>query len=357
MLFSTQIKPSNMLLRHDTVKLCDFGLSKLLPPGKHFKSSKIIGTPVYSAPEVLSGDVFDHAADLYSFGVSLCVIATRAQPRLPNERAYDSREKFIEAVCKNGERPRGGSGLQGSVKRLVEWCWEALPARRPTASQCVEKLEMLLIESAMRGDEAGALVWHKASGAKGEVKDAVPFAIFCASLFEVIECKKSVESRTAVMIRAVLHTLGGGDESVVTLVDFGRLCCLLGPVNESFARRVKSLTKLPWFFGGMSTAEAEKLLLPQGNKTFLVRFSSTGANFSLSYVHGGKIWHTRIKHDGGKFELEGTNQTFDALEAVVAFAMRSKNDLIAVPPVSGNPFSLLWQRKRNQVGGYKDFAK
>lgn len=45
-----------MLLSGDVVKLADFGLSKLLPLGKHYKSSKIVGTPVFSAPEVLSGD-------------------------------------------------------------------------------------------------------------------------------------------------------------------------------------------------------------------------------------------------------------------------------------------------------------
>ncbi len=344
-----------MLLRQDTVKLCDFGLSKLLPPGKHFKSSKIVGTPVYCAPEVLSGDVFDHKADVYSFGATLVVIATRAAPRLANERAYESRERFVEAVCKNGERPRC-PGMQGSLKQLLDWCWEAQPARRPTAAQCVEKLEMLLIESATKGDEAGALVWHKLSGGQ-EVKDAVPFAAFCASLFEVAECKKDVDSRTAILIKAVLHTMGGGDDSVVTLVDFGRMCGLLGPINRSFPKRVKSLTKMPWFFAGTSTADAEKLLLPQGSKTFLVRFSSSGCNFTLSYVNGGKVWHTRIKHEHDKFELEGPNQVFDSLEAVVASATKYKNDILAVAPFAGSPFALLWQRQRNQVGGYKDFAK
>ena len=43
--------------RRDCIKLCDFGLSRILPPGKHFKSSKVGGTPVYCAPEVLQGEM------------------------------------------------------------------------------------------------------------------------------------------------------------------------------------------------------------------------------------------------------------------------------------------------------------
>jgi serine/threonine protein kinase len=46
------VKPANMLIEKDVVKLCDFGLSKLLPVGKHYKSSKALGTPIYTAPGI-----------------------------------------------------------------------------------------------------------------------------------------------------------------------------------------------------------------------------------------------------------------------------------------------------------------
>ena len=355
-------KPANMLLSSDVVKLCDFGLSKLLPVGKHYKSSKIVGTPVYCAPEVLSGDVFDHLADVFSFGVSLFVIATRLPPRLASDKFYETRESFVEAVCKNGERPRVSNGqalLTPSLRKLVDWCWEQKPSRRPSASLCVEKLERLMIESATRGDEAGALVWAKASSSVGsDVKESVAFADFCMSLFEVTATKrKDLSSRSAILLRAVLNSMGG-DDNVVRLTDFGRLCGLLGPIDKTFLKRLKALTKQPWFFGGVSATEVEKLLLAQGNKTFAVRFSSsTGtANFTLSYVAGNKIWHSRIMHEEGRntFELDGTNQVFDSLEALVNFG-KARNDLLATP-AAGGPFVALWQRKKNSVGGYKEFT-
>lgn len=73
---------------------------------------------------------------------------------------------------------------------------------------------------------------------------------------------------------------------MVRLQDFGRVCGLLGPINNSFLQRVKNVSKNAWFFGGCSTAQSEKILLASGNKTFLVRFSSTGCNYALSYVNG-----------------------------------------------------------------------
>lgn len=58
------IKPSNILLHNGKVKLADFGLCKFLKKDGEFldlntsikKSNKIIGTPMYMAPETLTGD-------------------------------------------------------------------------------------------------------------------------------------------------------------------------------------------------------------------------------------------------------------------------------------------------------------
>lgn len=116
---------------------------------------------------------------MFSFGISLFMMATRALPKL-GDKAYESRESFVEAVCK-GERPKVGMCLfckkiifnfkqapppqvmTNSLKTLIQWCWlgclmsfccktykkkqrEALPSRRPTSNEVVERLDTLLIE-------------------------------------------------------------------------------------------------------------------------------------------------------------------------------------------------------------------
>jgi hypothetical protein len=72
-------------------------------------------------------------------------------------------------------------------------------------------------------------------------------------------------------------------------------------------------------------------------------------------VNNNKIWHSRIKKAEGvdSFELEGSNMVFDSLDGLVSFCLKTKSDLLA--PAIGSPFTVLWQRKKNSVGGYKDF--
>ncbi len=197
--------------------------------------------------------------------------------------------------------------------------------------------------------------WHKAGG-ESEVREQVDFdSTFCPALFDVLGVKKGIKSQSAEILRTVFLTISGV-ENVVRLQDFGRVCGLLGPINSSFLKRLKAVSKHSWFFGGCSTTQAEKILLASGNKTFLVRFSSTGHNFTLSYVSGNKIWHSRIKKAEGvdSYELEGSNMVFESLEALVNFAVKTKSDVLACA-ATGSPFVLSWQKKKNGVGGYREF--
>lgn len=72
------VKPGNIMIARrggsDRVKLLDFGLAKM-QRGKNASAltdpSVILGTPAYMAPEFITGDPFDHRADLYSVGIVL----------------------------------------------------------------------------------------------------------------------------------------------------------------------------------------------------------------------------------------------------------------------------------------------
>ena len=80
------LKPSNIMLVPDVaddgqpferVKVCDFGLAKILDvkpdeftsSGPLTKAGVIFGTPAYMAPEQAQGDPVDHRADIYAAGV------------------------------------------------------------------------------------------------------------------------------------------------------------------------------------------------------------------------------------------------------------------------------------------------
>jgi serine/threonine protein kinase len=63
------VKPSNLLLFDDTVKLCDFGLAS--PTCSPLRFHRRGGTPDYMAPEVFQGRLSDWT-DQYSLAVTYC---------------------------------------------------------------------------------------------------------------------------------------------------------------------------------------------------------------------------------------------------------------------------------------------
>ena len=69
------LKPDNMLLtRTFGVKLTDFGLSRALDSEQ---SMTMVGTPLYTAPEIVSGEKYDEKIDVYSFGRSCWLVRSR----------------------------------------------------------------------------------------------------------------------------------------------------------------------------------------------------------------------------------------------------------------------------------------
>src|SRR5262249_42891263 len=63
------VKPSNMLLFGDTVKLCDFGLCALT--SSPIQSPRRAGTLDYTAPEVFQGRLSDRT-DQYALAITYC---------------------------------------------------------------------------------------------------------------------------------------------------------------------------------------------------------------------------------------------------------------------------------------------
>lgn len=61
-------KPSNILFHNGTVKIADFGFCKVL--NSSFDATEtMVGSPIYMAPEILKGQVYNMKADIYSLGV------------------------------------------------------------------------------------------------------------------------------------------------------------------------------------------------------------------------------------------------------------------------------------------------
>ena len=81
------VKPSNILLFGDTVKLCDFGLSS--PTTTRLQFHRRAGTLDYLAPEVFKGRLSDHS-DQYSLAISYCVLRGGRLPFTDTPTKFDT---------------------------------------------------------------------------------------------------------------------------------------------------------------------------------------------------------------------------------------------------------------------------
>jgi serine/threonine protein kinase len=66
------IKSSNIMLTHEgLVKVLDFGLAKILHTPTQTGSGTFLGTPAYTAPEIMTGGKQDQRSEIFSIGVVL----------------------------------------------------------------------------------------------------------------------------------------------------------------------------------------------------------------------------------------------------------------------------------------------
>ncbi len=75
------IKPHNVLVHGDVLKITDFGLAVIDDgSGGAFGKGKVVGTPHYMSPEQVDGNPVDGRTDLYALGCSLYQMITGAPP-------------------------------------------------------------------------------------------------------------------------------------------------------------------------------------------------------------------------------------------------------------------------------------
>ncbi|XP_019179574.1 PREDICTED: serine/threonine-protein kinase CTR1-like [Ipomoea nil] len=133
------LKSPNLLVdKKYTVKVCDFGLSRL--KANTFLSSKsAAGTPEWMAPEVLRDEPSNEKSDVYSFGVILWELATLQQPWGNLNPA-----QVVAAVGFKGKRLEIPHDLNPQVAAIIEACWANEPWKRPSFSTIMDLLRPLI---------------------------------------------------------------------------------------------------------------------------------------------------------------------------------------------------------------------
>ncbi|KAN0037386.1 hypothetical protein ACTFIV_002731 [Dictyostelium citrinum] len=133
------LKPENLLCNGEgedmTIKIADFGLSKIFGTGEALETS--CGTPDYVAPEVLTGGSYDNAVDMWSIGVITYILLCGFPP------FYASSQNllFEKILTADYDFPEPEwTHVSEHAKAFIRNLIVKDPDQRHTAKQCLEDL-------------------------------------------------------------------------------------------------------------------------------------------------------------------------------------------------------------------------
>jgi len=123
------LKPSNVMLMRNTVKLFDFGISELRYPGIPASPASPLtaaaGTLGYMSPEQLEGQETDFRTDIFAFGVVMYEMIT-------GQSAFPARDSVEAAVLNLKQCPVSISKLQPDVPPALDLLVSRCLARNAT---------------------------------------------------------------------------------------------------------------------------------------------------------------------------------------------------------------------------------
>lgn len=117
------LKPANILVTHDgTVKLVDFGIAKRFGDERHAApptaTAQRVMTLDYASPEQVRGEAVTPASDIYSLGVVLYRLLTRASPY--PDAALTSDYQLSRAICDTEPLPPSRVGTAPTAPNRAE---------------------------------------------------------------------------------------------------------------------------------------------------------------------------------------------------------------------------------------------
>lgn len=127
------------------LKLFDFGLSTCIrrqsSSGEGYQLTGRTGSLRFMAPEVAQSRPYSEKVDVYSFGMLVWQMA--------KDRVFKQGMKwadFMKDVVIDGERPKVEKAWPTAFSCLLEACWDADPAIRPSFDRILEVLDSVIAE-------------------------------------------------------------------------------------------------------------------------------------------------------------------------------------------------------------------
>lgn len=150
------VKPGNILLGPDgSIKVSDFGVARFLTAFGGEDELHIFGTPGYMPPEILLGQPYTPAGDLFGLGVLLFQCLTGEMPFAGDQ----VKQVLLRTISSYTPSPRDlEPGVPVDLDQLVRDLLRKDPADRPqSAAEVVQRLEELQVDAAPWKPEPGDL--------------------------------------------------------------------------------------------------------------------------------------------------------------------------------------------------------
>lgn len=134
------LKPGNVFICEDrSVKVLDFGMSKLGGGESLTQTGYTLGTPEYMSPEQCIGAKLDGRSDLYSLGVLMYEALTGELPIKGRNR-----RELLELHQRRAALPMGelrpDLGLPGALDQAILACLRKKPGSRPESARELERM-------------------------------------------------------------------------------------------------------------------------------------------------------------------------------------------------------------------------
>ncbi|RIA83026.1 kinase-like domain-containing protein [Glomus cerebriforme] len=127
----------NIVCFRETTCITDMGLCK--PANYNELENNIYGVLAYVAPEILRGQNYTQASDIYSFGIIMYEIISELSPY--HDVAHDP---YLAGMICKGLRPKFNIEVPPLILHLIKSCLDANPSDRPTAKLLSNKFQLWL---------------------------------------------------------------------------------------------------------------------------------------------------------------------------------------------------------------------
>ncbi|KAI5965967.1 KIN3 [Candida pseudojiufengensis] len=136
------IKPDNIFVENDLIKLGDFGLAKMLTTSNDFAKT-YVGTPYYMSPEVLMDEPYSPVCDIWSLG---CVLYELCNLQPPFQAKTHLQ---LQAKIKRGNIPSINPIYTPQLRAIIKDCITVDPEERPTCYDLMNSLSIKFLRKEM----------------------------------------------------------------------------------------------------------------------------------------------------------------------------------------------------------------